>query len=217
MVNKDFMSKSYAKVTAELFSRGHPMGTDTEPKQRFTSTQRFAYRPTNFRRWVEKPEFIPQKDYSDFAKFVNDQNFDRKAAMLNRTTKNHSSALVEEHQPKSMMQNSNGFFASGKPRTLSVDYKHQTKPGTSVAKTTVKPKVLESKVSTQDRFYNLTDGFKRVFADDKKDQKMVIPVCGYGGHRRGDHSQNFFGKSFRDTAIQSKFLERELAPIKKEI
>lgn len=44
---------------------------------------------------------------------------------------------------------------------------------------------------------------------------MVIPVCGYGGHRRGDRSQNFFGKSFRDTAIQSKFLEREMKPIKK--
>lgn len=63
MVNKDFMSKSYAKVTAELFSKSHPMGADEQPAKRFTSTQRFAYRPNNFRRWVEKPEFIPQKDY----------------------------------------------------------------------------------------------------------------------------------------------------------
>jgi hypothetical protein len=38
---------------------------------------------------------------------------------------------------------------------------------------------------------------------------MVVPVVGYGGHRRGDRSQNLFGKSFRDTAIQSKFIERE--------
>lgn len=136
--------------------------------------------------------------------------------MLNRTVKNHSSALVESHKPKQSMQNSNGFFASGKPRTLSVDYNNETMPGTAVAKTVVKPKLLESRVTTQDRFFNLTDGFKRVFADDNKDQKMVIPVCGYGGHRRGDRSQNFFGKSFRDTAIQSKFLERELAPIKKD-
>jgi len=44
---------------------------------------------------------------------------------------------------------------------------------------------------------------------------MVIPICGYGGHRRGDHSQNFFGKSFRETMIQSKCLERELRPTKK--
>lgn len=39
---------------------------------------------------------------------------------------------------------------------------------------------------------------------------MILPIAGYGGHRRGDRSQNFFGKSFRDTAIQSKRLERNL-------
>jgi hypothetical protein len=56
----------------------------------------------------------------------------------------------------------------------------------------------------------MSDGFKQIFANDKKDQKMVIPIVGYGGHRRGDRSQNYFGKSFRDNAIQSKRLERNL-------
>ena len=59
-------------------------------------------------------------------------------------------------------------------------------------------------------FYNLSDGFKRIFADDKKDMKLIVPVVGYGGHRRGDRSQNYFGKSFRETTIQSKCLERGL-------
>jgi hypothetical protein len=72
----------------------------------------------------------------------------------------------------------------------------------------VKPRVLESKVSENKEFYNLSDGFKRIFADDKKDRKLIVPVVGYGGHRRGDRSQNYFGKSFRDTTIQSKCLER---------
>jgi len=61
----------------------------------------------------------------------------------------------------------------------------------------VKPKILESKVSTKTDFFNLSDGFKNVFAQDKYDQKLIIPISGYGGHRRGDRSQNFFGKSFR--------------------
>jgi hypothetical protein len=39
---------------------------------------------------------------------------------------------------------------------------------------------------------------------------MIVPVVGYGGHRRGESSQNFFGKSFREISIQSKFLERQL-------
>ena len=68
-------------------------------------------------------------------------------------------------------------------------------------KSAVKPKVLESKVSSQQKFFNLSDGFQRVFSNDKSDQKMVVPVVGYGGHRRGESSQNFFGKSFKETTI----------------
>ena len=39
---------------------------------------------------------------------------------------------------------------------------------------------------------------------------MVLPIAGFGGHRRGDKSQNFFGKSFRESSLQSKKLERDL-------
>lgn len=74
----------------------------------------------------------------------------------------------------------------------------------------VKPRLLESKVSESNDFFRLSDGFKKIFANDKKDKKIVIPIVGYGGHRRGDRSQNYFGKSFRDTTIQSKRLERNL-------
>ena len=74
--------------------------------------------------------------------------------------------------------------------------------------TSVKPRIIESKISENTDFYNLSNGFKRIFADDKKDRKLIIPVVGYGGHRRGDRSQNYFGKSFRDTTIYSKCLER---------
>jgi hypothetical protein len=75
----------------------------------------------------------------------------------------------------------------------------------------VKPKLLESKIRSNTDFFNISDGFKKVFAHgDKKDQKLIIPISGYGGHRRGDRSQNFFGKSFRETSLQSKKLQRDL-------
>ena len=32
---------------------------------------------------------------------------------------------------------------------------------------TVKPRILESKVSLNPEFYNLSDGFKKIFANDK--------------------------------------------------
>ena len=72
----------------------------------------------------------------------------------------------------------------------------------------VKPRLLETKITEDENFMRLTDGFKRVFSNDREDQRMVIPISGYGGHRRGDRSQNFFGKPFREIAIQSKRLQR---------
>ena len=52
----------------------------------------------------------------------------------------------------------------------------------------VKPKILESKISQREDFFNLSDGFKKIFSKDTKDVKMVIPIAGYGGPRRGDRS-----------------------------
>ena len=75
----------------------------------------------------------------------------------------------------------------------------------------IKPKLLEMKVAENENFFKLSDGFKKIFANDKKDQKLVVPVVGYGGHRRGDRSQNYFGKSFRDVTIQAKRLQRALS------
>jgi hypothetical protein len=82
----------------------------------------------------------------------------------------------------------------------------------------VKPKLLESKIRSNSNFFNISDGFKKVFAaQDKADQKLIIPISGYGGHRRGDRSQNFFGKSFRETSLQSKKLQRDLTMPKSPI
>ena len=64
----------------------------------------------------------------------------------------------------------------------------------SVGEFNMKPQLLENRVTTNNDFTMLSDGFKKVFATDRKDQKMVIPIPGYGGHRRGDRSQNYFGK-----------------------
>lgn len=73
----------------------------------------------------------------------------------------------------------------------------------------IKPKFLEAKVGLRKEFFGLSDGFKRIFANDDQDQSMVVPVAGYAGHRRGDKSANFFGKTFRETSLESKRLQRK--------
>jgi hypothetical protein len=65
---------------------------------------------------------------------------------------------------------------------------YEKKLGASITNFNVKPKILESKVSTKTDFFNLSDGFKKIFAADKQDQKLILPISGYGGHRRGDRS-----------------------------
>lgn len=72
----------------------------------------------------------------------------------------------------------------------------------------VKPRLLESRVIEDEKFLYLSDGFKRVFSNEREDKNIVLPIAGYGGHRRGDRSQNFFGRPFRDISIQSKRLQR---------
>ena len=51
MVNRDSMSKSYARVTAALFAKKHPIEVDNTPKGRFTSTQRDEFKHSNNRRF----------------------------------------------------------------------------------------------------------------------------------------------------------------------
>ena len=60
------------------------MAEGTDPVVRYTATQRASYRPYNFRRWgksngyllvlADDPKIIPQRDYNDYAKYVNENN-----------------------------------------------------------------------------------------------------------------------------------------------
>lgn len=52
----------------------------------------------------------------------------------------------------------------------------------------VKPRLLETKITEDENFMKVTDGFKRLFSNDREDKRIVIPISGYGGHRRGDRS-----------------------------
>jgi hypothetical protein len=97
-------------------------------------------------------------------------------------------------------------------RTFSTMTPNEKKLGATFSGFNFKPLVLERKLGEQADLMNMSnDAISRLDQDDRKDQKMVIPISGYSGHRRGDKSQNFFGKSFREVSLQSKKLQRELS------
>ncbi len=62
----------------------------------------------------------------------------------------------------------------------------------------------------------MTDGFQNAIVSTKHreenglpdNQELRLPISGYTGHRMGYKSQNFYGKNFRDCAIQSKFVQK---------
>lgn len=67
------------------------------------------------------------------------------------------------------------------------DRKH--KLGQTFAGFNMKPLVLEKKMGETTDFMNMSNGFKKALClEDKQDQKMIIPISGYSGHRRGEKS-----------------------------
>lgn len=163
---------------------------------------------------ADKPFMQPRKDYDDYTKFINDTYTEEKINMLNKTVSiDASRSNLKGATPGATLRQYNEFpekpssdrFGFSKKHFRSLSLKPQTetekKMGSTFTDFNVKPKILESKISQRDDFFNLSDGFKKIFSKDTKDVKMIIPIAGYGGHRRGDRSQNFFGKSFRESSL----------------
>lgn len=74
----------------------------------------------------------------------------------------------------------------------------------------MRPRLLEKSLAQNPSFQELPDGFKRIFSEDKVDQKLKLPVVGYAGHRKGIQAENMFARNFRDTSINSKKYLRNL-------
>jgi hypothetical protein len=80
----------------------------------------------------------------------------------------------------------------------------------------MRPRLKDRDVRTAEDFQTLSAGFQIAMTSNKHREvnqmpdntKVQIPVVGYTGHRMGYKSQNFYGKNYRDCAIQSKMVQR---------
>jgi hypothetical protein len=88
LVSENLFSESFGNTTARAVGKVHPIGHEIEPKVRFLSQNSFVYRPTNFRRFIDKPQMIPKKDYIDYSRFINDTFAEEKEQILNKTMEN---------------------------------------------------------------------------------------------------------------------------------
>mmetsp|Transcript_20163 Transcript_20163/g.17863 ORF Transcript_20163/g.17863 Transcript_20163/m.17863 type:complete len:131 (+) Transcript_20163:573-965(+) len=126
--------------------------------------------------------------------------YEKKAAVIQRTNPMMASTLCS--------RTGTNFFPKKTARQGRFASTNNFTGDLNPDETDLKPRLLESKVITQKNFFNLSNGFQRVFANDEKDQKLNIPIAGYSGHQRGDIAQNYFGKTFRDSAMDAKKLQR---------
>ena len=126
----------------------------------------------------------PRKDYDDYTKFINDTFAAEKEGMLSGTVdhmnrtggfkamSNPMDTLKTQSEKDLSLLNRSRFSRGFNGRNYSVsggieDTEKQI--GTTVADFNVKPKLLESKVSTKQDFAMLSDGFKKIFSEDRKD------------------------------------------------
>ncbi len=127
---------------------------------------------------VENPELKPQKDYQDYTKFVNEELTGRRYYFFVKSV--HRDFVVSQ---SALFEAGRGLTTLNTLRTTGGMGLKQGVRSTSTAQTNrnsmsdgfqemitdIKPKLLESKVSEQQQFFGLSDGFKKIFANDKKD------------------------------------------------
>jgi hypothetical protein len=157
------------------------------------------FSPVNFRRYLERKDVFGNKDYEDYTKNINEEMYETKTQFIQKTTPDMATTLCSK--------TGSDFFNNRK--TARQARFSMTGTNFNPEEAEVKPKLLESKIVNKQSFFSLSNGFQKVFANER-DKKLSIPIAGYSGHVRGDKAQNYFGKTFRDTAIQSKRLERSL-------
>ena len=162
----------------------------------------------------------PRKDYDDYLRFVNDTYSEEMVAFMKsqQVDEEKGSKFGGSIPPLKSSTNFGSRNASvsgsnfnkikhGRTQSYATNTERKDLMGGTMSdfnKTNRANDMLDEK--TREQFFNMSDGFRKIFPSDPADRKMVIPISGYGGHRRGDRSQNFFGKSFRETSLQSKKL-----------
>jgi len=183
LISENLFAQSYGNSTSKAIGKKHPIGHNVIPKERFRSQNTNQYRSKNFRRFADKPFMEPRKDYDDYTRFINDTYVEEKTDMLNSTcnfeekrnsfvTKNYNPLMTLrtyselEARPMTML-NRKGAITTKNSRVSMNPVERRM--GSTFTDFDVRPKILESKISQRDDFFNLSDGFKKIFAADKKD------------------------------------------------
>jgi|TARA_B110001450_G_C17285764_1_gene345354 hypothetical protein len=123
----------------------------------------------------------PRKDYDDYTRFINDTYTEEKEDMLNQTVTNLTrnggfdykystgynplnTLRTYSEKPSMFPSTKKAFRGRNMSMVVGNEMSLEKRLGSTITNFDVKPKILESKISTQSDFFNLSDGFKKIFA-----------------------------------------------------
>lgn len=137
-------------------------------------------------------------DYQQYSAFINDQM----QYQINpiKSSKMISDAYTETHENRRKTNTSWIPQKPGRPsKSVGCVRPKLNKP--------IKPSLLEKRYALGSDFFKISKGFQKLFTKDN-DQKMRIPIAGYGGHVPHYNSGNMHGKSYRKLNMMSRLMER---------
>jgi len=212
--SENMYGKAYAKITAISITGKVFKGANYPPEIRYKTTTQEEFNKNNFRRFVEAPHLYTNGDYYDYANQLNQENDRKNSTMRSSSIGFGLPDAVLDVDPVTMKKayrSTQRPFSTSTGSGFASTFRNTIASAASTnrdAKVTIKPKALEKEFVENPEYMRLSDGFKKVFVQEK--EEVVIPVVGYQGHRKAHKAKNFYGKSFRSLTIDSKRVQRNI-------
>lgn len=199
MHSENIFAKSYGKATGKIIGKEHTIGNNLPNSERFRTTTQEEFSHKNHRRLADNEEPLVKKDKEEFEEYFNTMGIDPiELARLPTEPRAIDELPTIGYCGAQSLYRHNLFKKQGSPNYLDI----------SPMRAKLRSVNNIDMRGTKD-YQNLSNGFKKV-VDKNTDltQKSVkLPTVGYTGHRPGHNAQNFYGKPFRECAMQSKWIE----------
>lgn len=197
--SENVFGRTFGNTTAKIIAKEHIIGNTLQNQDRYKTTTQDEFSHTNNRRLATDPEPLKTKDKQEFEEYFSTMGIDPiELARLPTEQKAIDELPTVGYMGSKSLYRHNLFKKMGSANYLDV----------SPLKAKLRSISNVDMRGTKD-YQNLSEGFKTVVDSntDLTQKPIKIPVVGYTGHRPGNNAQNFYGKSFKECTMQSKWIE----------
>ena len=197
--SENLYSKTFGNTTSKIMSKEHIVGNNIPKNERYTTTAQAEFNHGNFRRLANDEEPLIKKDKEDFEEYFSTMGIDPiELARLPTEQKAIDDLPTVGYSGYQSVYRQNLYKKMGNVNFLDI----------SPLKAKLRSVSNVDMRSTKD-YQGLSNGFKDLVDKntDLTKKSIKLPVVGYSGHRPGNKAQNFYGKTFKECSMQSKWIE----------